>query len=126
MKKLFNILLSSSILVTVVGCATITPTQPGAGKVTITKGPISSNCKWQGKVSVTNEARSMNTPYQHTSSKSAEFNILRNQAMQLGANTVLLSPSSGMVETKHWAAKTQHAAEGTHVYAGDAYWCPAS
>ncbi|OGT37679.1 MAG: hypothetical protein A3F11_11250 [Gammaproteobacteria bacterium RIFCSPHIGHO2_12_FULL_37_14] len=126
MKKLFNILLSSSILVTVVGCATITPTQPGTGKVTITKGPISSSCKWRGKVSVTDEARSMDTPYQHTSLKSNEFNRLRNQAMQLGANTVLLLPSSAMIEKKHWAAKTQHTAEATHVFSGNAYWCPAT
>lgn len=120
----FNTLLIAAILGILAGCASVTPLQPGAENVVITKDPISKNCKWLGKVSISDESRSMSTPYQHTSLKADEFNILKNQARQLGANMVLLSSSSGMINKKHWHSKQYHAEKGTHVFAGDAYRCP--
>ena len=120
----FNLLLISCIFGVLSGCASLMPLGSRAAKVVITKDPISRNCKWLGKVSVTNEARSMSTPYQHTSFKADEFTILRSQAARLGANTVLLSSSSGMIKTKYWHGKLRHSKEGAHIFAGDAYRCP--
>ena len=121
--KLFNLLLSSFILVTMVGCASITPTSPGAESVKITRGPISNNCSLKGNVEATNV---MSGEYQHSQLVEDEYNRLRNQAAQLGANTVLLIPSSGMADKKHLVGKTTHAETARHVYSGKAYWCPAN
>lgn len=127
MKKylFFNSLMISSILTMLVGCASVTPTLSGAENVTITSDPVSRNCQWRGKVSAVNGSRSMGGG-QHSSLKEDEFNRLRNQAFQLGANTVVLSPSSGMTDNKHWAAKATHKTTASHIYAGNAYRCPAN
>lgn len=125
-KYLFFIwLIIPSILITLVGCTSITPTLPDAENVTITSVPVSKNCQWLGKVSAVNGSRSMR-PDQHSALKEDEFNRLRNQARQLGANTVVLSPSSGMTDKKHWATKTEHKNVASHVYTGNAYRCPAN
>lgn len=108
------------------GCASMTPHSDGASKVIITEGSISKNCKLKGHVSETDSSRNMSTPSQHSNLKEEEFHNLKHQALKLGANTVLLSPSSGMTDKKHRIAKSQHSETATHVYTGDAYWCPAS
>jgi putative salt-induced outer membrane protein YdiY len=120
MKGFFKLLLASSIIA-MTGCTTMTSTPAGAEAITITKNPVSSNCKWKGNVSVSDEAKMMDT---HSFLKSDEYNRLKKQAMQLGANTIQLSPSSGMAVEKHWVAKSKHRERGTHRYTGKAYWCP--
>lgn len=107
------------------GCTTMASHPSDAGRVNITEGPISKNCKLKGHVSESDSAHDMSTPSQHSSLKAEEFDSLKHQALKLGANTVLLSPSSGMSDKKHWAAKSQHSERATHVYSGSAYWCPA-
>jgi hypothetical protein len=106
------------------GCASTTSAQSGTDNVKITKGPISSSCKLKGQVSVTSDVSSMSTS-RHSQVLGDQYGNLRGQARKLGANTVLLSPSSGMTDKKHWATKTTHSEEAAHDYAGKAYWCPA-
>lgn len=106
------------------GCASTTSAQSGAGNVNITKGPISSSCKLKGRVSVASDVSRMSAS-QHSQLLDDQYSNLRSQARQLGANTVLLSPSSRMTDRKHWAVKTRHSEEAAHDYFGKAYWCPA-
>jgi hypothetical protein len=108
------------------GCTSMTSHPSDAGKVSIIEGSISKNCKLKGHVSQADSARDMSTPSQHSSLKAEEFDSLKHQALKLGANTVLLSPSSGMTDKKHWSTKTQHSEKASHVYSGSAYWCPTS
>ena len=106
------------------GCAS-TSSNEGAGNVRITKGPISSSCKLKGQVAVSSEVSDMSASH-HSQLLADQYNNLRSQAQKLGANTVLLSSTSGMTDQKHWATKTTHSAEAAHQYSGNAYWCPAS
>jgi hypothetical protein len=108
------------------GCTSMASHPSYEGKVSIIEGSISKNCKLKGRVSEADSSRNMSTPSQHSNLKTEEFDSLKQQALKLGANTVLLSPSAGMTDKKHWATKSQHSEIATHVYAGDAYWCPAS
>lgn len=121
-----NGLLVLAIASVVAGCATVKPAQSGAEKVIVTEGPLAKHCKLKGQVSVNDVAHPMNTPSQHMQLKSEEFDSLRAQAQELGANTVLLSASSGMFDKKHWSSKSTHSTQATHVFTGKAYWCPAS
>lgn len=108
------------------GCVTTVPQHSAADKVAITEGPIAKNCKLKGQVSTADSAHDMSTPSQHSQLKTEEYSSLKEQARKLGANTVLLSSSSGMTEKKHWASKAQHREQATHIYSGSAYSCPAS
>jgi hypothetical protein len=128
MKKqllILNILLTSLTLTNLAGCASTNAAQPSVERVKITKEAVSNNCILKGKVSTFNGLQSMR-PDQHSALQDAEFNRLRNQASQLGANTVVLSPSSGMTNKKHWASKVEHKTTASHIFAGNAYWCPAN
>jgi Domain of unknown function (DUF4156) len=121
---LCNGLIILAVVGVISGCAS-TPLH--SDNVTIKeKGPISKKCTLKGPVSAADSSRNMSTPSQHSSLKTEEFDDLKHQALNLGANTVLLSTSSGMSDMKHRAAKSQHSEIATHVYSGDAYWCPAS
>lgn len=126
MKKylFFICLLTLSILTAFVGSVFATTKLSGTEKVIITSDPVSRNCQWKGKVSVVDESRSMR-PDQHSTLKEDEFNRLKKQARQLGANTIVLSPSSGMTDKKHWAGKDRHNTAASHIYTGNAYRCPA-
>lgn len=109
------------------GCASMAPHNDGSVRVSIiTEGAISKNCKLKGRVSDTDTARDMSTPAQHSNLKADEFHNLKHQALKLGANTILLSPASGMSDQKNWVTKNQHSEIATHIYSGNAYWCPAS
>lgn len=119
----FMVLVVASVIS---GCTSMSPHPTNVGKVSIIEGPISKNCKLKGLVSQADSARDMSTPSQHSSLKAEEFDSLKHQALKLGANTVLLSPSSGMTDKKHWSTKSQHSEKATHVYSGSAYWCPTS
>ena len=123
MKYSFFLIIAISSVIS--GCASTTSAQSDAGKVNITKGPISNSCKLKGQVSVASDVSNMSAS-RHSQLLDNQYNDLRNQAQQLGANTVLLSSSSGMADKKHWATKTTHKEEAAHVYSGNAYWCPAS
>lgn len=120
-----NLIIATFLMGAVAGCATVKSAAPGADNVVVTKGPISKHCSLKGQVSTTNGMASMNTPYQHSTLLEEEYNRLRTQAHQMGANTVLLSSASVMTEKKHWAYKAQHHEHATHVVTGNAYWCPA-
>ena len=105
------------------GCAS-TPSTESAGNVIITKGPISNSCKLKGQVAVSSDVSNMSASH-HSQLLAEQYSNLRRQARQLGANTVLISSSSGMTDKKHWATKTTHKEEAAHAYSGNAYWCPA-
>lgn len=115
-KLTISVILVTIISGTMTGCASIT-SQSGSEKVTITSGPIATYCKYKGKVSLTSDLSGM-------SHHSHYYDELKNQAMNLGANTILLSSSSGMTDKKHWMAKTLHSEKAVHNYSGVAYWCP--
>lgn len=122
-----NGLMITALIVFFSGCSSIAPHPDDTGRVSIiTAGPISKNCKLKGRVSETDSARDMSTPSQHSNLKTEEFHNLKHQALKLGANTILLAPSSGMTDKKHWVTKSQHSERATHTYSGDAYSCPAS
>lgn len=121
-KYYFNSLLATSILGIFTGCASVTPLQPSAANVAITTSSVSQNCKWMGKVSIDGMRRSMQTTEQHTLVESEAFDILKNQAAQLGANTIVLHENK--MTKGHWHSKLSHKVEGTHVFTGDAYRCP--
>ena len=123
---LFGGLMALLITGLISGCTSMGSANSKVNDVKITKGSISKNCKMKGHVAVTDQTHNMSTPSQHSSLKEKEFYQLREQAVKLGANTVRLSPSSGISANKHWATKTQHSKKATHNFAGDAYWCPAS
>ena len=110
----------------ITGCASTASIQSGSSGVNITKGPISKNCKLMGQVSVADSVSNMSTPSHHKNLLDEEYDQLRSQARQMGANTVLLSPSSGMTDKKHWATKTTHKEAAAHTYSGNAYSCPVS
>lgn len=118
----FLIIVISSVIS---GCALTSSTKSGAGNIKITKGPISSSCKLKGQVSVASDVSNMSAS-RHSQLLDEQYSDLRSQAQQLGANTVLLSSSSGMTDKKHWATKTTHKEEAVHDYTGKAYWCPAA
>lgn len=120
----YAVLLMAVISSVISGCASTTSGQSGAGNVTITKGPISSSCQLKGQVSAASDVSNMSASH-HAQLLDAQYGDLRSQAQQLGANTVLLSASSGMTDKKHWASKTTHKEEAAHNYTGKAYWCPA-
>lgn len=122
--KLFKSFVALSAAAFITGCATESDVQAEAKNINITKKSISRLCQWRGKVSISNEALRMNTPSQHTSLESQEFNMLKLQAAKLGANTIVLSSSSGMSQKTHWAAKSEHKYVASHAYEGQAYWCP--
>lgn len=128
MKKIIycNLIIASFIMGAVTGCASVKPATSGAGNIAVTKGPISKHCSLKGQVSTTNGNANMSTPYQHSTLLEDEYNRLRAQAQQMGANTVLLSSGDVMVDKKHWASKSRHQEQASHVVTGKAYWCPSS
>jgi len=127
----------------ITGCATMPSVPPSSEQVVIKKYSIPKNCQLRGKVSYTQEMQSMNTD-----SQAAQYDRLKIQAAQLGANTVLLSPDAaaseqkhyhgknkheisqglssppGMGEQKHYHGKNLHKITGLHYLSGNAYWCP--
>ena len=127
MKKMFiiNGLFIIGISGFIAACASTASIQPGSSGVKITRVPISKNCKLMGQVSVAHDVSNMSAS-RHSYLLKAEYNELRGQAQKIGANTVLLSPQSGMTDKKHWATKTTHKAEAAHDYSGNAYSCPVS
>lgn len=120
-----NLIIASFIMGAVAGCASVKPAAPGAENIAVTKEPISKHCSLKGRVSTTNGNANMSTPYQHSTLLEDEYNRLRTQAQQMGANTVLLSSAPVMVDKKHWASKSRHQEQASHVVSGKAYWCPA-
>lgn len=138
------ILITCGILMT--GCSSsssVTTMPAGSEQVVIKKDSIPKNCQFRGKVSSAQEMQSMNAD-----SEAAQYDRLKNQAAQLGANTVLLSPPGavseqkhhhgknthefsqtpslpqGMSEQKHYHGKNYHKVTGLHYLSGNAYWCP--
>ena len=135
------ILITFGILMT--GCSSMATMSPSSERVVIKKDSIPKNCQWKGKVSYSQEMQPMNVD-----SEAAQYDGLKDQAAQLGANTVLLSPSGavseqkhyhgknthkisqelsspqGMSEQKHYHGKNYHKVTGLHYLSGNAYWCP--
>ena len=103
----------------ITGCASYI--KPNVANVVITTNPVSQNCKWIGKVSIDGMRRSMQTTGQHEIVESEAFDILKNQAAQLGANTVVLQKNE--MTKGHWHSKLSHEVVGAHVFTGDAYLC---
>lgn len=118
-KYCFNALFALTVLSIMTGCAS--SIKPNAANVVIASNPISKNCKWIGKVSIDGMRRSMQTAGQHAIVESEALDILKNQAAQLGANTVVLQKNE--MTKGHWHSKLSHKIVGTHVFTGDAYRC---
>lgn len=121
-RRCFNSLLVTSILSIITGCASVPPVQPNVTNVVIRTDSVSKNCKWMGKVSIDDMKRPMQTAEQHRIVESEAFDYLKNQAAQLGANTIVLHENK--MRKGHWHSKQSHEVSGTHVFAGNAYRCP--
>lgn len=119
MKKQISLLIMLSSATLMAGCSSITPLQPGAEKIVLTSNTSPSRCHYVGQVSAedTNGVTQMYTTHQYL--QTDEINAMKNQALKLGANVIVL--------TKHQTTYMNNRPDAildTHSMMGNAYVCP--
>lgn len=102
------------------GCASV-PLDPGAQNVVFTTTSLPKSCQSLGQVSST-DVNGVTTSYtSHANLQMMEINTLKNQALALGANVVVLTGH----RTVHGRGFARREIK-THTLTGNAYVCPAS
>ncbi|MDX2164070.1 MAG: DUF4156 domain-containing protein [Gammaproteobacteria bacterium] len=100
------------------GCASV-PLNPGAEKVVFTTTDVPSACKLLGQISST-DVNGVTTSYtSHANLQTMEINSLKNRALALGANVVVLTDH----ETKYIPGSRRQVDD--HTLIGNAYVCSA-
>lgn len=120
MKKSVNLLVIINCAIVISGCTSALA--PGAEKVLLTTQPVLDNCHYVGQVSARdiNGATQMYTSHQHL--QMDQMNHLKNQALTLGANLVVVTDhQTTYVKARHIEKRVD-----THAMTGNAYICPAN
>ncbi len=112
-------LVIGSLFVSVLaGCASV-PLDPGAEKVVFTAITVPQSCKSLGQISST-DVNGVTTAYtSHSNLQTMEINALKNRALALGANVVVLTGH----QTKYVPGSRRQVDD--HTLIGNAYVCPA-
>jgi hypothetical protein len=99
------------------GCTFVT-LQPGAERVHVTSTPIAKNCLLVGTISSEN----ISAASSHAYMQSNEIKDLKNQALKLGANMVVLTQH----DFRDFTVPHMNNAQITtkHLMVGNAYRCP--
>ncbi len=133
MKKthFYTLILIGTLAGLATGCASTTkPLQSGAENVVITNVPAPKSCEYVGHVSATDTNGSTQSYTSHRHLQVDQLNTLRNQALSLGANVVVLSQhETTYAQVNAAREKYQGAAKVTvvdkHIMSGNAYLCHA-
>ena len=112
------------------GCSYVTPLHKGAHRIklidakdgNLTNLSSIKNCKFLGKVSTFDKSGVTHTYTSDNHLVADHRNEIRNKALSLGANTVVLSQS----ETIYRTPRKNITVVDTHKTSGNAYLCPNS
>ena len=112
-------MMSTAIMLT--GCASAPKLEPGAEKVRVGTGAVPKGCQFRGNVSSSEEYIPLSS---HRSVMENQLNSLKNQALELGANLVIVTGH----QTDYYSdiiVSTAETTRGidTHAMAGRAYLC---
>ncbi len=120
MKKLNYFFILANCTILVIGCTSIQPLQPGAEKVLITSNTVPRNCHYIGQVSDNDDNGSTQIYSSHQHLQADEINRLKNKALKLDANVVMLTSH----QTSYVATIDGRKRVDTHRMSGKAYFCP--
>lgn len=129
--RFYTLILIGTLAGLATGCASTTkPLQPGAENIVITNVPAPKSCEYVGQVSAADVNGSTQSYTSHRHLQVDQLNTLRNQALSLGANVVVLSQHQTTYDQVSVnREKFQGAAKVTvvdkHIMAGNAYLCNA-
>lgn len=116
MKKQITILAGLATLLT--GCFPVTPLKPGAATIKVTPAPVPASCRYVNPV-IANDINGKTQMYSslHRLQRN-EVNILKNQALKLGANVVQITSHQTTYVTNNNGSRVD-----THRLVGKAYIC---
>jgi len=120
MLKINRQLLTVSILISLLTACAGVQIKPGADQIKLSGSPAPKDCQFLGQVK-SRDINGVTQPYSsHEKLMNEEAKVLRNQAVDLGANFVSI--------TKHVTTYTgdDNQRVNKHFMAGDAYRCPTS
>lgn len=101
------------------GCASV-PLDSGADKVIFTTATLPHSCRSLGQISSTDVNGVTSSYTSHRNMQTMEINTLKNKALSLGANVVVLTGH----KTRYIPGS--HRQVDTHTLIGNAYVCPAA
>lgn len=110
-----------AVAIMLAGCSSISTLEPGAEHVRVGRGPVPKGCQLRGNVSSSSEYIPLSS---HKSVMEGQLNSLKNQALKLGANLVIVTGH----QTDYYSDIIVSTAEinrgiDTHAMTGQAYLC---
>lgn len=120
MKKPISLLIFTGFAAFIGGC--VTSLHPGAANIIVTTQPVPSSCSNLGIVASDSRNGSTHMYTSHQNIETSQINVLKNIALDLGANVVVITHHFTTYQYVHRG----YTRVDIHAMSGNAYSCPSA